>query len=222
MLRRDFQMNFKAVAFGALFAGGVVCSFLYGGIRANAAVPKTLAEEADTLGAVPGAVPVEESIEDYVKGLKMLTEKEKKQLIASEKAKEPYYDRLNELMDKIHYKTNKIVEEADPIFDRIWDIKGKHEKLWDKLDSGENAKQKTVGNDMVKYIQFSDKLTAKEKRLLTDDQKKIDELYKEIDKYYAKAEKANADLNKELKEVSAKIKRIDDADAAIWEKIYER
>ncbi len=166
------------------------------------------------------AQPTDESMEDFVKSLDMLTKKEKALLVKAEEDKAPYYKQINKLNKQIDKKTAAIVKKAGPIHDQIFEIKKVRKDLWEKLDMNGNKEQESAGKDDIKFIQLSDILTTSEKELLIRDQRKIDDLYKKVDVYYAKAEEETADLKAQLETAQSKIRKIDSKTAAIWEKVY--
>lgn len=201
----------------ALLAGALVLPF--GGGRAMAigeSVDETLKSEYKTI-----AEPREVKIEDFIKSLKMISEREKQILIKAENQKKFIYEEMNPLKDKIDDLQTEVLREADPIFDEIFKIKKADEKLWNKLFGATNKNQTKVGNDMIKFIKLSNVLTDSEKKTLTEAQDKIDALYKEVDKYYQKAEKATEKETKEYKKLQDKIIEINKSVENIWDKIYK-
>lgn len=160
-----------------------------------------------------------QSMEEFVKGLSMLTEKEKMQLVEDDKAAAPYYQKLEYLENKIEEKTRVILKKAAPYFDERGKLFDAHTELWDKMWDNMTEEQKGL-RDYIVIIKASKVLSAKEKAILIKEQNRIEELEKKIDQYYAKAEKATADLRKQVEENTKKINEIHDKSAAIWEKVY--
>ncbi len=164
---------------------------------------------------------LDETMEDYVKGLDMLTSKEKEQLIKEDKALQPYYQENARLSIAIEEKTNEILEGAEKYFDERGDIQlGKNSKLWDKLWDNLSAQQEEL-EDYKEIIKASKALSQSEKEMLLKEQERLDELEKEIDKYYDRAEEATKELTREWEENQKKIREIKKESEHIWKKVYK-
>ncbi len=161
-----------------------------------------------------------QSMEDFVKGLDMLTDDEKQKLIEEDKALAPYYKELERLDIAIEKKTNTILKEAQEYYDERAVLLEAHSQLWDKLWDNMNATQKKMDN-YIEIIKASEVLTQEEKEVLVKEQTRIEELEAEIDRYYQKAEEATQDLRKEKEENTEKLQEIMAQNAYIWEKVYE-
>lgn len=201
----------------ALLAGAMI--FPVAGAKAFAVgqnIDNTLKTEYKTI-----AEAKEETTVEFIKSLKNISESEKQMLIKAENEKAPLYEEMNKLVDKIQNLENAVLREADPIFDEIFKIKKADEKLWDKLFSATHEKQAAVGTNMVEFISLSDVLNKNEKTILTEKQKKLDELYKKVDGYYKKAEKASEKETKAYNELQSKIVEINKSVQNIWDKIYK-
>lgn len=162
----------------------------------------------------------EETMEDFVKGLDMLTEKEKQMLIQEDKDAQPYYKEISRLSIAIEEETNKIVEKAEPYFEERGDILlGKNSKIWDKMwDSLSDEQLET--EDYHKIIKASKVLSESEKDILLKEQKQLDKLNEKIDSYYAKAEKETRKLREELEMNQKQLSQIKAKTEKIWEKVY--
>lgn len=160
-----------------------------------------------------------QSMEDFVKDLDMLTQEEKQRLIDEDKALAPYYKELERLAVEIEKKTNTILKEAQQYYDERAELFDANSELWDKLWDNMNDQQKAL-NDYIEIIKKSEVLTEKEKEILIKDQTRIEELEAEIDKYYQKAEDATQDLRKEEEKTMQKLQEIMAQNADIWEKVY--
>ena len=162
----------------------------------------------------------EETMEDFVKGLDMLSEKEKQMLIQEDKEAQPYYKEISRLSIAIEEKTNKIVEKAEPYFEERGDILlGKNSKIWDKLwDSLSDEQLET--EDYHKIIKASKVLSKSEKDILLKEQKQLDKLNEKIDSYYEKAEKETKKLREELEKNQKELEKIQTKTEKIWEKVY--
>ena len=162
-----------------------------------------------------------ETMEEFVKELDMLTEVEKELLIEEDRALQPYIEKGQKISSKMDEKTNKILEGAEEYFEERGNILlGKNSKLWDKMWDNMTEEQNEM-SDYSEIIQASKVLTQNEKKILLKEQKRLDELESEIDKFYEEAEKANSQLNKEYEENLKKIQKIKSKTKYIWEKVYK-
>ena len=162
----------------------------------------------------------EETMEDFVKTLDMLTEKEKQMLIQEDKEAQPYYKEISRLSIEIEEKTNKILEKAESYFDQRGEILlGKNSKIWDKMWDSLSEEQKET-DDYEEIIKASKVLSKSEKDLLLKEQKQLDKIDEKIDSYYAKAEKETKKLREELEKNQKELEKIQTKTEKIWEKVY--
>ena len=164
---------------------------------------------------------VNESMEEFIQGLDMLTDEEKQLLIEEDRVLQPYIEKGQKISIEMEEKTNKILEGADEFFEERGDILlGENSNLWDTLWDNMSEEQNKM-TDYHEIIKASKVLTESEKKILLKEQKRLDELDSEIAKYYQEAEIENSQLNKEYEENLKKIQEIKGKTKHIWDKVYK-
>lgn len=162
-----------------------------------------------------------ETMEEFVNSLDMLTDKEKEMLIEEDRALQPYIEKGQRISIEMEENTNTILKGAEVYFEERGDILlGKNSKLWDKMWDNMTEEQNKM-TDYHEIIQGSKVLTQNEKKILLKEQKRLDELESKIDQYYEEAEVANSQLNKEYEENLKKIQEIKSKTKHIWDKVYK-
>lgn len=162
-----------------------------------------------------------ETMEEFVNSLDMLTDKEKEMLIEEDRALQPYIEKGQRISIEMEENTNTILKGAEVYFEERGDILlGKNSKLWDKMWDNMTEEQNKM-TDYHEIIQGSKVLTQNEKKILLKEQKRLDELESKIDQYYEEAEIANSQLNKEYEENLKKIQEIKSKTKHIWDKVYK-
>ena len=163
--------------------------------------------------------PVDESMADFVKGLTMLTEAEKQQLIDESVAAQPIIDRRAALEEQIDAITNKILAEGEALFNERGQIFDEHEALWEKLWNNMNDEQNKL-DDYSAIIKASTALTDSEKEVLLKAQARLDVLEAGIDGYYEKAAEATSELTAQRDQAVAELQELYAKSAHIWDKVY--
>lgn len=163
--------------------------------------------------------PADESMVDFVKGLTMLTEAEKQQLIDESVAAQPIIDRRAALEEQIDAITNKILAEGEALFNERGQIFDEHEALWEKLWSNMNDEQNKL-DDYSAIIKASTALTDSEKEVLLRAQARLDVLEAGIDGYYKKAAEATSELTAQRDQAVAELQELYAKSAHIWAKVY--
>lgn len=162
-----------------------------------------------------------ETMEEFVNSLDMLTDKEKEMLIEEDRALQPYIEKGQRISIEMEENTNTILKGAEVYFEERGDILlGKNSKLWDKMWDNMTEEQNKM-TDYHEIIQGSKVLTQNEKKILLKEQKRLDELESKIDQYYEEAEITNSQLNKEYEENLKKIQEIKSKTKHIWDKVYK-
>lgn len=163
--------------------------------------------------------PVDKNMSDFVKELPMLTEAEKQQLIDESVATQPICDRISALEEEIDVITNKILEEAESLFQERGDIFDEHEALWAKLWNNMNDEQNKL-EDYTAIIKGSTALTDSEKEILLKAQAHLDVIDAGIDGYYEKAAEATKYLTVKRDAAIAELQKIYAKSGHIWDKVY--
>lgn len=164
---------------------------------------------------------LDETMEEFVEGLTMLTKEEKELLIWEDKALRPYIEKAQQLSIEKEEVTNEILEGAEEYFEERGDILlGKNSKIWDKLWDVMSEDQGRM-TDYKEIIKASKVLSKSEKDILFKEQKRLDEIEKVIAEYYDKAEKETIELSKQIEENQKKIKEIKRETKDIWKKVYK-
>lgn len=163
--------------------------------------------------------PADESMADFVKGLTMLTEAEKQQLVEESIAAQPIIDRRADLDEQIDSITNDILLGAEKLFAERGQIMTKDQDLWTKLWNNATNEQKKL-DDYSSIIRGSAVLTDTEKDTLLRSQVRLDALNADIDGYYEKAAEATAELTAQRDQAIAELQELYAKSAHIWAKVY--
>lgn len=163
--------------------------------------------------------PADESMADFVRGLTMLTEAEKQQLIDENVAAQPIIDRRAALEERIDNITNDILMEAEALFAERGQIMTADQDLWTKLWDNMNEAQKGL-DDYTAIIQAATALTDAEKDVLLRSQVRLDVLNDGIDGYYAQAAEATRELTAQRDQAIAELQELYARSARIWAKVY--
>lgn len=163
--------------------------------------------------------PVNTDMAEYVKGLTMLTESEKQQLVEESIAAQPVIDRRAALDEQIDNITNDILAGAEKLFAERGQIMDKDQDLWTKLWNNASDEQKQL-DDYSAIIKASAALTDAEKNVLLRSQARLDVLNAGIDGYYEKAAEATAELTARRDQAIAELQELYAKSAHIWAKVY--
>lgn len=163
--------------------------------------------------------PVDTDMTEYVKGLTMLTESEKQQLIEENAAAQPIIDRRAALDEQIDNITNDILAGAEKLFAERGQIMDKDQDLWTKLWDNANDEQKKL-DDYSAIIKASTVLTDEEKDVLLRSQARLDILNADIGEFYEKAAEATAELAAQRDRAIAELQELYAKSAHIWAKVY--
>ena len=163
--------------------------------------------------------PVDTDMAEYVKGLTMLTESEKQQLVEESITAQPIIDRRADLDEQIDSITNDILSGAEKLFVERGQIMTKDQDLWTKLWNNATNEQKKL-DDYSSIIRGSAVLTDTEKDTLLRSQVRLDALNADIDGYYEKAAEATAELTAQRDQAIAELQELYAKSAHIWAKVY--
>ncbi len=163
--------------------------------------------------------PVDTDMAEYVKGLTMLTESEKQQLVEESITAQPIIDRRAALDEQIDSITNDILSGAEKLFAERGQIMDKDQDLWTKLWNNASDEQKKL-DDYSAIIKASTALTDAEKNVLLRSQARLDVLNAGIDGYYEKAAEATAELTAQRDQAIAELQELYAKSAHIWAKVY--
>ena len=163
--------------------------------------------------------PADTDMAEYVKGLTMLTESEKQQLVEESIAAQPIIDRRAALDEQIDNTTNDILSGAEKLFAERGQIMDKDQDLWAKLWDNATDEQKKL-DDYSAIIKASAALTDAEKNVLLRSQARLDVLNAGIDGYYEKAAEATAELTAQRDQAIAELQELYAKSAHIWAKVY--
>lgn len=163
--------------------------------------------------------PVDADMTEYVKGLTMLTESEKQQLVEESAAAQPIIDRRAALDEQIDNIANDILAGAEKLFAERGQIMDKDQDLWTKLWDNTNDEQKKL-DDYSAIIKASTVLTDAEKDILLRSQARLDILNADIGEFYEKAAEATAELAAQRDQAIAALQELYAKSAHIWAKVY--
>lgn len=163
-------------------------------------------------------ITAELTLAEYLKPFTFLTEQEKQQLLATEKAAKPIYDEIDQLMKKSEEIAAPIWKDHEALQKEIDTIWGSEEALWTKLS--ENASEDQLAKEDFKdFIRSSKALTSAEKDRLLALEDRLAPLYAKSDAFDQKVEDATKDIHQKMDTLFEKIDKLGQADTAIWEKI---
>lgn len=163
--------------------------------------------------------PVDTDMAEYVKGLTMLTESEKQQLVEESITAQPIIDRRAALDEQIENITNDILSGAEKLFAERGQIMDKDQALWTKLWNNATDEQKVL-DDYSAIIKASTVLTNAEKGVLLRSQARLDVLNADIGEYYNKVAEATAELTAQRDQAIAELQELYAKSAHIWAKVY--
>ena len=156
------------------------------------------------------------SMETYIKSLTFLSEKEKQQLLQTEKQLEPKLKALDEINEKLDEKINQAFK-AIKLYEKYEALETKNEAIWEKLykQGGKNE----FGMDETALIKSSKALTNQEKNTLLkelEDLKKLDKVADAKEKEVLAKEKT---LVAQAKKLEQEIEAMNAKNQAIWDKV---
>ena len=156
------------------------------------------------------------SMETYIKSLTFLSEKEKQQLLQTEKQLEPKLKALDEINEKLDEKINQAFK-AIKLYEKYEALETKNEAIWEKLykQVGKNE----FGMDETALIKGSKALTNQEKNTLLkelEDLKKLDKVADAKEKEVLAKEKT---LVAQAKKLEQEIEAMNAKNQAIWDKV---
>lgn len=159
------------------------------------------------------------NMEAYIKGLTMLTEKEKAQLLATEEKLKEDTQALDKIYQTLDQKLNQALQIAD-IGKMYDDIMAKNEALWKKLEDNITPEQDKIQDERA-FINASKVLTKVEKATLlkeVEEREKLDRLFEEKE---AKVLEENKDLLDQAEKIEQKIQAEDVKNQSIWDKVAQ-
>ena len=152
------------------------------------------------------------SMETYIKSLTFLSEKEKQQLLQTEKQLEPKLKALEKLDEKINqaFKAIKLYEKYEA-------LETKNEAIWEKLykQVGKNE----FGMDETALIKSSKALTNQEKNTLLKELEALKKLDKVADAKEKEVLAKEKTLVAQAKKLEQEIEAMNAKNQAIWDKV---
>ncbi|MDO4792905.1 MAG: hypothetical protein Q3993_01890 [Filifactor alocis] len=205
-----------------LLTGIVVVASLGGGmIKSNAepkALPKTV--PAQTSSAYKSLIVGKEpKLEDLLKEFNFLTDNEKQRLLASEDKVKSQYEKLDVIDKKINIIYDNVFKKAGSPDKKLEEIAKRNKPLWDKLYK-HLTKEQNEARGIEDFIRKSPALTKKEKELLLQDELLIKKMQAEVSAAYENAQKLIKPLDDEALAIEAEIKKIDEQNKDVWDKVF--
>lgn len=156
------------------------------------------------------------SMETYIKSLTILTEKEKQQLLQTEKQLEPKLKALDEINEKLDEKINQAFK-AIKLYEKYEALETKNEAIWEKLykQVGKNE----FGMDETALIKSSKALTNQEKNTLLKELEALKKLDKVADTKEKEVLAKEKTLVAQAKKLEQEIEAMNAKNQAIWDKV---
>lgn len=156
------------------------------------------------------------SMETYIKSLTFLSEKEKQQLLQTEKQLEPKLKALDEINEKLDEKINQAFK-AIKLYEKYEALETKNEAIWEKLykQVGKNE----FGMDETALIKSSKALTNQEKNTLLKELEALKKLDKVADAKEKEVLAKEKNLVAQAKKLEQEIEAMNAKNQAIWDKV---
>ena len=156
------------------------------------------------------------SMETYIKSLTFLSEKEKQQLLQTEKQLEPKLKALDEINEKLDEKINQAFK-AIKLYEKYESLETKNEAIWEKLykQVGKNE----FGMDETALIKSSKALTNQEKNTLLKELEALKKLDKVADAKEKEVLAKEKTLVAQAKKLEQEIEAMNAKNQAIWDKV---
>ena len=156
------------------------------------------------------------SMETYIKSLTFLSEKEKQQLLQTEKQLEPKLKALDEINEKLDEKINQAFK-AIKLYEKYEALETKNEAIWEKLykQVGKNE----FGMDETALIKSSKALTNQEKNTLLKELEALKKLDKVADTKEKEVLAKEKTLVAQAKKLEQEIEAMNAKNQAIWDKV---
>ena len=156
------------------------------------------------------------SMETYIKSLTFLSEKEKQQLLQTEKQLEPKLKALDEINEKLDEKINQAFK-AIKLYEKYEALETKNEAIWEKLykQVGKNE----FGMDETALIKSSKALTNQEKNTLLKELEALKKLDKVADAKEKEVLAKEKTLVAQAKKLEQEIEAMNAKNQAIWDKV---
>ena len=156
------------------------------------------------------------SMETYIKSLTFLSEKEKQQLLQTEKQLEPKLKALDEINEKLDEKINQAFK-AIKLYEKYEALETKNEAIWEKLykQVGKNE----FGMDETALIKSSKALTNQEKNTLLKELEALKKLDKVADAKEKEVLAKEKTLVAQAKKLEQEIEAMNAKNEAIWDKV---
>lgn len=171
--------------------------------------------ECSTYCCAANKVDTEKSFIDSIKNSKNISDKEKQQLLNTEKELKPTKDKIKSLEDKLNAAHEKLM---DPIFKKFEEIYSAHEDLWDKFYS--DPKLDESKKDIISEIESSTVLNKKEKNILKEAQKKLDALNLELENIENKLNKETKSITDELNKLYDIVDKANEKNQKLLDKVF--
>ena len=235
------KKNILATVFALILALSVV--------TASATAAAENGRRSDKIETLPEIISVEStddcgvpSVENFVRNLDTLTEKERAALIADldELA------RLEKQIDEIYARmtdgnADKLYDEIDAVNDKITAVLERNAELWERVNDEYDEQVAANETDMTLELNEADlndlceedysyesfvknlgTLTEKERAALIADLDELAKLEKQIDAVYDRMTDENADkLYGEIDKIEAEITKVLDRNAGLWERVSD-
>ena len=184
--------------------------------------------------------PAEESYEEFIKGMSLLTEQEKSALLADLAEIES----LEAQIDELYYRmtdenANRLYGEIDALYEKLDSVLDRNAELWDRVDAEYDEKIAANEPDMTfelneadfddtcpaeesyeEFIKGMSLLTEQEKSALLADLAEIESLEAQIDELYYRMTDENANrLYGEIDALYEKLDSVLDRNAGLWDRV---
>lgn len=199
---------------GALIASSVMSAFGANAVEFNKVDQKTAftVTQNNTIDKTMAM-----SMETYIKSLSVLSEKEKQQLLQTEKALAPKVKALNEINAKLDDKISQAFK-AINLYKQYEAFDSKrNETLWEKLYK--KVGRNEFGMDEKALIKISTTLTNREKNSLLKELDALEKLDKKADSKEKEVLAKEKDLVAQAKKLKAEIAAEHAKNQAIWDKV---
>lgn len=158
------------------------------------------------------------NLKEYIQSLKFLSDAEKKQLLGTYERTKPLYEKIDRIYDEISVLSDKLLADTESLYEELDQIYAKQSALWDKMFDHLSPGQESVMEER-ELIKASSVLNEEEKKILLEEQGKLDKVYEKLDREYDRLEKECAPFYDKIDELYRQIDELDQKDEKIWEKI---
>lgn len=191
----------SSLVLGLAITGGAI-------VNVHAAQPKSY-------GTYEGVPDITKRFEE----MKFLTSSEKQILKDSQKKNATQYSKIANLEKDLRRISDDIMKDAKELIEEQNSIYSKNMNLWNKVYSEipEKVSDKLLSH--VEQLNAAKSLTSKEKEMLKEDAKRMDEIDSQLQSFYDKVNVATKGLDVAIEAEYKKIEEVDAKNQKIWDKI---